>query len=269
MLSVIDLVAGITRRLPRVRGAGVIANGFRKVAVSLGAADLCRTFEWESTAWKLDLGELTEAAIFFFPQLYNHRELNFLRAVTPRGGCFVDVGANIGFYSVNMARHVGSHGRCLAIEAEPGTAAKLRKTIDNNQLDWVIVSEHAISDHKGTARFEIRVDGNRGSSRIVAAESRSARSQVVEMATEPLLSVLSHCGFAVIDSMKVDLEGHEERVFEAFFADAPSEMWPRHLVVEFLSEDGRQRPLHSLLRYAGYAEKGRTSENLLLSRTRT
>lgn len=265
-MSIVDLVAAVTRGFPPVRGAGVIANTLRRLAMSLGTPDTRRVLRWEDTVWQLDLREITEAAVYFFPQLYNRRELRFLHSVTPTGGTFVDLGANIGFYSIIMARSVGPTGRCLAIEADPDSVATLRDAIQANQLEWVSVSETAISDREGMTSFEIRVDGNRGGSGIVAGNGpRSTRSRVIEVQTQTLLSVLTDRGIAAIDSMKVDLEGHEEAVFNAFFAEAPTDIWPRHLVVEYLSDGETERPLHALLARAGYAEKGRTSENLFLS----
>lgn len=266
-MSLVDIVAGVTRQFPGVKGAGFVANSLRELSISVDHSAKTRTARWEDTTWELDLREVTEAAVFFFPQLYNRRELDFLRSVTPVGGTFLDVGSNIGFYSVSMGRHVGPTGKCLAIEADPDTAAKVRATLKRNALHWITVSENAVSDQVGVARFEIRVDGNRGGSGLVDSGGRpaSASSRVVEVPTQPLLKLMQDNGVTSVDSMKVDLEGHEERVFEAFFATAPRSIWPQHMVVEFLAEDGTKRPLHTMLEQAGYAERGRTAENLMLS----
>src|SRR3954471_18043566 len=46
---------------------------------------------------------------------YNIEELDFLRTHTPKGGVFVDVGANVGTYAMALARHVGASGTVIAI----------------------------------------------------------------------------------------------------------------------------------------------------------
>src|SRR5256885_627776 len=56
---------------------------------------------------------------------YNIEELDFLRAHTPVGGVFVDIGANAGTYALVMARHVGAGGTVIAIEPHPVTHARL------------------------------------------------------------------------------------------------------------------------------------------------
>jgi hypothetical protein len=66
----------------------------------------------------------TERGALFNPD-YNVEELDFLRAHAPRGGVFVDVGANVGTYAMVLARHVGRDGKVIAIEPHPVTHARL------------------------------------------------------------------------------------------------------------------------------------------------
>src|SRR6202171_143738 len=66
----------------------------------------------------------TERGALFNPD-YNVEELDFLRAHTPVGGVFVDVGANVGTYAMVLARHVGASGKVIAIEPHPITHARL------------------------------------------------------------------------------------------------------------------------------------------------
>src|SRR5271167_1456655 len=66
----------------------------------------------------------TERGSLFNPD-YNLEELDFLRAHTPQGGVFVDVGANVGTYALALARQVGVSGKVIAIEPHPVTHARL------------------------------------------------------------------------------------------------------------------------------------------------
>src|ERR1700704_6833381 len=56
---------------------------------------------------------------------YNVEELDFLRAHTPAGGVFVDVGANAGTYALPLAHHVGPNGRVIAVEPHPVMVSRL------------------------------------------------------------------------------------------------------------------------------------------------
>ena len=61
----------------------------------------------------------TERGALFNPD-YNLEELDFLRAHTPAGGVFVDVGANVGTYAMVLARHVGASRQGDRHRAAPG-----------------------------------------------------------------------------------------------------------------------------------------------------
>src|SRR5437773_8917654 len=60
----------------------------------------------------------TERGALFNPD-YTLEELDFLRANTPRGGVFVDVGATVGIYAMVLARQAGESGKVIAIEPHP------------------------------------------------------------------------------------------------------------------------------------------------------
>src|SRR6202035_2895444 len=66
----------------------------------------------------------TERGALFNPD-YNLEELEFLRAHTPAGGVFVDVGANVGIHAMVLARHAGAKGTVVAIEPHPVTFGRL------------------------------------------------------------------------------------------------------------------------------------------------
>src|SRR5882724_6678402 len=66
----------------------------------------------------------TERGALFNPE-YDLEELDFLRAHSPIGGVFIDVGANVGTYAMVLARHVGGNGKVIAIEPHPVTHARL------------------------------------------------------------------------------------------------------------------------------------------------
>lgn len=54
--------------------------------------------------FELNPNECVDGAILFYPQLYERREISFIRSVLPSGGTFLDVGSNIGFYSLVASR---------------------------------------------------------------------------------------------------------------------------------------------------------------------
>src|SRR6476469_7750801 len=109
----------------------------------------------------------TERGALFNPD-YNLEELDFLRAHTPGGGVFVDVGANVGTYAMVMARHVGANGKVIAIEPHPVTHARLAFNRAASGFTQVTLVAAAAGPADGELMIETD-GGNLGASRIVAA----------------------------------------------------------------------------------------------------
>lgn len=63
-----------------------------------------------------------------------------------QGDVFIDVGANVGYFSLLAAKRVGETGRVLAIEPNPAVADQLRANVERSKLSNVIVEEVACSE---------------------------------------------------------------------------------------------------------------------------
>jgi FkbM family methyltransferase len=203
----------------------------------------------------------TERGALFNPD-YNLGELEFLRAHTPRGGVFVDVGANVGTYAMALARQVGSGGKVIAIEPHPVTHARLafnRAASGFTQVDLV-----AAAAGPDDGELLIETDGdNLGASHIVSGEPSSRAIRVPSLR---LQRTLDDAGVTHVDALKIDVEGFEDRVLTGFFRDAPPSLWPRAVVIEHLSRNEWLDDCIADMRARGYAETGRTRSNTLLLR---
>ena len=203
----------------------------------------------------------TERGALFNPD-YNLEELEFLRAHAPRGGVFVDVGANVGTYAMALARQVGSGGKVIAIEPHPVTHARLafnRAASGFTQVDLV-----AAAAGPGDGELLIETDGdNLGASHIVSGEPSSRAIRVPSMR---LQRILDDAGVTHVDALKIDVEGFEDRVLTGFFRDAPQSLWPRAVVIEHLSRNEWLDDCIADMRARSYAETGRTRSNTLLLR---
>src|SRR4051812_14570032 len=110
----------------------------------------------------------TERGALFNPD-YNAEELDFLRAHTPAGGVFVDVGANVGTYAMTLARRVGASGKGIAIEPHRVPHAGFVFTRHASGLAQAILIAAAAGPADGELMIE--TDGvNLGASHIVSGE---------------------------------------------------------------------------------------------------
>lgn len=203
----------------------------------------------------------TERGALFNPD-YNLEELDFLRARTPLGGVFVDVGANVGTYAMVLARHVGANGKVIAVEPHPVTHARLAFNRAASGFSWVALVAAAAGPSDGELMIETDGD-NLGASHIVSGERPGNAIRVPSLR---LQRILEDAGVSHVDALKIDVEGYEDRVLTGFFKQAPPSLWPRAVVIEHLSRNEWLEDCIADMRARGYAETGRTRSNTMLVR---
>jgi FkbM family methyltransferase len=203
----------------------------------------------------------TERGALFNPD-YNLEELEFLRAHTPVGGVFVDVGANVGTYAMVLARHVGQNGKVIAIEPHPVTHARL--AFNRAASSYSQVSLVAAAAGPSDGELMIETDGdNLGASHIVTGK---LSGNAIKVPSLRLHRILGDAGVSHVDALKIDVEGFEDRVLTGLFKQAPPSLWPRAVVIEHLSRNEWQDDCIADMLARGYAETGKTRSNMLLVR---
>jgi FkbM family methyltransferase len=203
----------------------------------------------------------TERGALFNPD-YNLEELDFLRAHTPVGGVFVDVGANVGTYAMVLARRVSANGKVIAVEPHPVTHARLAFNRAASGFTQVILVAAAAGPSDGELMIETDGD-NLGASHIVSGERAGHALRVPSLRLQRILdnALVRH-----VDALKIDVEGFEDRVLTGFFKEAPPSLWPRAVVIEHLSRNEWQDDCIADMLARGYAETGKTRSNTMLVR---
>ncbi len=232
-----------------LRGLGVKALRGRPVDVeSLGAR--MRLYP---------LCNVAEKRILFTPQYFDPQELSFLEQRMTPDFVFVDVGANVGGYSLFVAARAGPRARILAIEPQPDIHERLVYNVRQNAFATIKTLECAVADREGEVTMFVD-QHNRGetSMRIVPAHDGGR----ITVRARKLADIVASEKIVRIDAMKLDCEGAEDLILEPFFQTAPRAVWPRTLIVEFMP----QRwciDLRSFIARQGYSEARRTRQNLI------
>lgn len=179
-----------------------------------------------------------------------------VHASLPRGGTFVDVGANWGYFTLAGAHAVGAEGRVLALEPDPRMHDELRANVARNGIRNVTVLPVAAAEGAGEAVLAgyAEADRNRGVSSLVAAPSADAPAFTVR--TAALDDLLDGEGIGAVDLVKIDVEGAEERVLRGM-ARGLAEGRYRRVLLELHplqhSEPARLGPtIYGMMSGAGY-----------------
>lgn len=168
-----------------------------------------------------------------------------IRKYVSPGQTVYDIGANIGYVSLSLAKRVGPHGRVFAFEPVPQNIEFLRRTLEANRLTTVRLLEAAASNTSGDA--VIRMTENLSTPSLVWHRKNPASKELTVKTV--VIDHLVEAGEIPRPSfVKIDVEGAEGLVLQGMrntiLAANPV------LFVE-CSEIGRQTSW-DLLRQSGY-----------------
>lgn len=125
-------------------------------------------------------------------------------------GDVIDIGANMGLYSVLAARLLCGRNRVLAVEPAPSVLALLQENLRRNGVPEVEVFAGALSDHPGQATLHVQ-PGNEEYASLGGQDHPHAPSggkATVTVATETLDALCAHLSLRP-SFLKIDTEGAE------------------------------------------------------------
>jgi len=178
--------------------------------------------------------------------------LAFLRP----GSAAIDVGANLGEWTVPLARSVGAAGRVIAIEPAPRSAAALEATLAANALRQAEIFRCAIGDHDGQTEFAVPV--------VTSARTDTGRARIgpgctgyeaLRVPLRRLESLAAELTLDRLDLIKIDVEGHERQVLDG--AASILDQYRPTLVMETgHAAEGDRTAIHDRLRGLDYRMVG-------------
>jgi FkbM family methyltransferase len=175
---------------------------------------MCQARTRDGATLEVDASDLVGTYIAYFG-VWEPNLTSWLEGRLRPGDVFVDVGANVGYFTVLASRLVGESGRVVAIEPSPLANTVLRRNVSDNGGENVRVEDVAVWDSSG----EVVVFG--ASQRIVggttldpAWAARWSLDTQIAVPAEPLSKLLSDDEVARAAVLKVDVEGSELQVLE-------------------------------------------------------
>ena len=144
------------------------------------------------------------------------------------GAVFLDLGANIGYYTVLASRACGPAGSVIAFEPEPGNYELLERNIALNGLSNVTAVQAAASDRSGTTQLFLS-DDNQGDHRLYRNDGRERSVDVPMVALDEWFANRS----PRLDVVKMDTQGFEAQIVRGMHGLIEANRAHLHVIVEF------------------------------------
>jgi len=160
---------------------------------------------------KLDINEFTQCG--YYASFY---DLYLLRLINLGGEGFIDIGSNVGFYSLAASHHFK---KVYSFEPFPCTYKKLLINIKINNLKNIKAFNIALSNKKSESNLYINPLNNGGASlnsfsNKLKNENHDYQWNKIIVPTETLDKIINLNSDLKVDLIKLDVEGHEASVFK-------------------------------------------------------
>jgi FkbM family methyltransferase len=188
--------------LRRIRAATDTANRSSSIFVRMDAESI-RWVDADGFRIAVDSADVSVGQPIMHSGAWEpHMSAMFRRSIKP-GMSVVDVGANIGYYTMLAAHLVGAAGRVTAFEPNSENNRLLLLSRAENGFDQVLLLPFALSDHCGHATFSVAMGSNGG-----------LRPQAEQGLYSPLCEIvptmrLDDVYAGPVDFIKMDIEGAE------------------------------------------------------------
>jgi FkbM family methyltransferase len=213
------LTVGLVRSLPEMRGRGTFASAINAALLRAGAEPIALSKMRGGYSLFVDCRLFSHAHALFSGE-YDDDKIGVLLKMLSPGGVALDVGANIGFYTVPMAVLAARIGaRVVAVEPLQSNISWLRRNLALNDVAaHVTILELGLSSERSDTDLLLREDflsgASVGNASIAEPGIPEEQFKRVRVRLDTLDSVWPSLGNPRLDVVKLDIEGHEDRFFE-------------------------------------------------------
>ncbi len=176
-------------------------------------------------------------------RVFEQSELAFFQKYCRGAMTLVDIGANVGLYTVLAQHQLNADGRIVALEPHPTTFSFLQKNIAANQAEAgsgprVDAFNQAAAPERAIVELRLNPE-NRGDNRLYQGTYQGRLEQWETLPVEacPVDETLQALGIGQVNFVKIDIQGYEQKAISGFQKTLArsekvilmSEFWPKGL----------------------------------------
>jgi FkbM family methyltransferase len=190
---------------------------FGKTTIVLGGS-IFRICSWHKietivhtrfgTRHRIRFPDMIQMYLFYFG-IWEPEITAVIRQRLSPGDIFIDVGANIGYYTCLASRLVASSGRVHAIDASPTTFERLLESLRLNGAENVITHHAAAFDRETTLQLHAGSVHNIGQASVIEGRIAHPEAEAVDVRALPLNRIVGERDLYRARLIKIDVEGAE------------------------------------------------------------
>jgi FkbM family methyltransferase len=182
-----------------------------------------------------------------------------------QGESFLDIGANVGYYTLKVASESASHGlqiKIISVEADPDNYKALCRNIECNRFSNIIPINKAVWNSTGYHELRQRIVSTSSGNRISTDDATLCFEQsgmddncrVLQVETDTIDNMVQENKIQNIGVLKIDVEGAEVKALQGAKETAKK---TRKIVVEVHSENN-MKEVRSILSSYGFITRNVT-----------
>lgn len=190
------------------RAPGYLYSAIEKFGQNLDSPEFHDRKLYNGIVLECDLRDHVQQQIYFFGGYEPIEASLFLSLIQP-GDCVLDIGANIGFYTLMLSQKVGENGQVHSFEPVPKNFSKLKKNIQKNGNPKNIhLNQIALWDQEDSIRFSLGSEHEKNCGGFSAGSIDQAL-ETFDCPATTLKKYAEENKIERISAMKMDIEGAE------------------------------------------------------------
>ncbi len=178
----------------------------------------------------LDIKEHVQRWIFYFG-VYESDTVQLFRALAKPGMTIIDVGANVGQYTLLAASIAGPRGVVHAFEADATNFRRLQGNVMQNQFEAISLNLVALSDHAGCVTLYSSKNDNAGEHSLFRFDPEMSGVTIPAITLDGYMETAGIGSSGSLDIIKIDVQGAEAMVLHG--AESTLRTHRPHVICEF------------------------------------
>ncbi|MFL2815513.1 MAG: FkbM family methyltransferase [Alphaproteobacteria bacterium] len=221
----VSLIIKITRSLGKNWFSKRLIFFLRRVALNF-SGECIDTELFQGQARLYTKGNICEKRALFSPQIFESFERDFISSYAKDGSIFIDIGSNIGLYSLSVgARYKDfTNTKIHSIEPHPNLFKRLHFNTSLNKDFPIKIHNLAIMDKN--EEFNLKTNETNLGQTMISDDGQ------IKVIGKKLNTFLKEKNINKISALKIDVEGNEEKVLIPFLKEENKKLFPKIIIIE-------------------------------------